>query len=105
MVQTIACEPALHLGDIVKSRRARGDAKAAGRRVFAARSRVLARIVSFAQTGELARRLLLTKTRKGKACEEALHLGHIVNRRRVCSQASQANGKSPGVKPKNSSPR
>ena len=27
-MQCIACEQALHLGDIVKSRRARGDAKA-----------------------------------------------------------------------------
>ena len=41
---TLACEQALHLGDIVKSR-------------FAARSRVLARLASLAQKGELAHRL------------------------------------------------
>ena len=34
----LACEQALHLGDIVKSRRARGDAKARGGG-FAGRSR------------------------------------------------------------------
>ena len=38
-------------------RHARGDAKAGARGVFAARSRVLARLVLFAQTGELARTL------------------------------------------------
>ena len=41
-------------GDIVKSTRARGDAKAGG---FATRSRVLARLALLAQIGELARRL------------------------------------------------
>ena len=40
-----------------RERNARGDAKAGGRGAFAARSRVLARLVLFAQTGELARRL------------------------------------------------
>ena len=41
---TLACEQALHLGDIVKGS-------------FAARSRVLARLASLAQNGELAHRL------------------------------------------------
>ena len=47
----------------------------------------------------------INKTRKGKASEEALQLGDIVNRGRVCLQASQGNGTSPGVKPANGSPR
>ena len=62
--EQIACEEALHLWDIVKSRRARGDVKAGvGERPFLgpsrlrARSRVLARLASPAQIGELARRL------------------------------------------------
>ena len=50
--QVLACEQALHLGDIVESRRARGDAKAG-----AARSRVLAWLTSLAQIGELAHRV------------------------------------------------
>ena len=44
----VACEQALHLGDIVKSRRARGTRE---------ETRVLSRLASLAQIGELARRL------------------------------------------------
>ena len=43
---------AIHFADIVKSRRARGDAKA-GDPSLAARSGVLARLASLAQIGEL----------------------------------------------------
>ena len=53
--ETLACEQAPHLGDIVKSTRARGEATVP--RGVAARSRVLARLASLAQIGELARRL------------------------------------------------
>ena len=44
----VACEQALHLGDIVKSRRARGTRE---------ETRLLSRLASLAQIGELARRL------------------------------------------------
>ena len=48
-LQILAREQALHLGDIAKSRRARGDAKAGWPpRGFAARSRVLARLALLA---------------------------------------------------------
>jgi len=50
----LACEQAFHLGDIVKSTRARGDATVGG-------SRVLARLASLAQIGELARRLFAAR--------------------------------------------
>ena len=46
----LACEQALHLGDVVKSRRARGTREET-------RERVLARLALPAQTGKLARRL------------------------------------------------
>ena len=46
----LACEQALHLGDVVKSRLARGTREDT-------RKRVLARLALHAQTGELARRL------------------------------------------------
>ena len=46
----LACEQALHLEDVVKSRRARGTREET-------RKRVLARLALHAQTGELARRL------------------------------------------------
>ena len=49
-MKAVAYEQALHSGDIVKSRRARGTR-------FAARLRVLPRLASLAQIGELARRL------------------------------------------------
>ena len=52
----VAWVQAPHLEDIVKSRRARGNAAPRG---FPARSRVLARLASLAQIGELACRLLL----------------------------------------------
>ena len=59
---SIAWEHAHHLGDIVKSRRARGTQeemrkRSTAPRVFAARSPVLARLDSLAQIGKLARRL------------------------------------------------
>ena len=44
----VACEQALHLGDILKSSRARGTRE---------EIRVLSRLASLAQIGELARRL------------------------------------------------
>ena len=59
----LACEQALHLGDIVKSTRARGTRDETRLRLrgaprgFAARSRVRARLASLAQIGELALRL------------------------------------------------
>ena len=49
-MKAVACDQALHSGDIVKSTRARVTR-------FAARSRVLPRLASLAQIGELARRL------------------------------------------------
>ena len=52
----VACVQAAHLEDFVKSRRARGNSAPRG---FPARSRVLARLASLAQIGELARRLIL----------------------------------------------
>ena len=62
ILRTLACEQALHLGDIVKSTRARGTReetrlRGAAPRGFAARSRVRARLASLAQIGELAHRL------------------------------------------------
>ena len=48
---------AIHFGDIVKSRRARGDAKAGGPSL-AARSGVLPRLASLAQIGELPPQLV-----------------------------------------------
>ena len=58
----VACEQALHLGDSVKGRRARGTRektrkRGAASRGFATRWRVLGRLASLAQIGELARRL------------------------------------------------
>ena len=52
----LACEQALHLGDIVKSNTREETRKPLG---FAARSRVLARLSSLAQIGERARRLTI----------------------------------------------
>ena len=52
----VAWVQAPHLEDIVKSRRARGNAAPRG---FPAGSRVLARLASLAQIGELARGLIL----------------------------------------------
>ena len=49
-MKAVACDQALHSGDIVKSTRARVT-------LFAARSRVPPRLASLAQIGELARRL------------------------------------------------
>ena len=68
-MQCIACGQALHLGDIVKSRRVRGTREetrkqgvrveriSSSSRVFAVRSRVLARLGSLTQIKELAHRL------------------------------------------------
>ena len=52
----LACEQALLFGQAKRASRERASAP----RGFAARSRVLARPVSLAQTGELARRLVDT---------------------------------------------
>ena len=53
--KNIACEQALLFGQATRASRERASE---GPRGFAARSRVLARLVSLAQIGELARRLL-----------------------------------------------
>ena len=55
--KNIACEQALLFG---QAKRASRERASEGRRGFAARSRALARLVSLAQIGELARRLLKT---------------------------------------------
>ena len=55
--KNIACEQALLFG---QAKRASRERASEGPRGFAARSRVLARLVSLAQIGELARRLLKT---------------------------------------------
>ena len=55
-IRFLAWEQALHLGDIVKSTRARGTREETRQR-GAARSRVLAQLPSLAQIGELARKL------------------------------------------------
>ena len=76
----VACQQALHLGDIVKSTRARGTREetrlrgvlSPDPRGFAARSRVLVRLVSLAQIGELARRLLVDLFSREKECAAAL---------------------------------
>ena len=49
-MKAVACDQALHSGEIVKKTRARVAS-------FAARSRVPPRLASLAQIGELARRL------------------------------------------------
>ena len=55
--KNIACEQALLFG---QAKRASRERASEGPRGFAAGSRVLARLVSLAQIGELARRLLKT---------------------------------------------
>ena len=52
--EILACEQALLFG---QAKRASGERASEGPRGFAVRSRVLARLVSLAQIGELARRL------------------------------------------------
>ena len=64
----LACEQALHLGNIVKSRCMRGDAKAGG---------VLARLASLARVKELARGLLQDKLSSKPFC--ALPRSHRIN--------------------------
>ena len=59
-VLCVACEQALLFG----------QAKRASRERFAARSRVLARLVSLAQIGELARRLFFVSSLNGGALRD-----------------------------------
>ena len=95
-------------GDIVKSRRARGtreETQTRGSGGSSPLARVFLRGSFRSPKQESLLAGYINKTRKRKACEEALQLRDIVNRRRVCSQASQGNGTSPGVKPANGSPR
>ena len=54
----IACEQALLFGQAKRASRERSSEGASAPRGFAARSRVLARLTSLAQIGELARRLI-----------------------------------------------
>ena len=64
----------------MKSRRARGDAKArGGPSRFAARWRVLARLASFAQIGELARGLNV-QLRVAYGTKGAFHLSELTGR-------------------------
>ena len=57
----IACEQALLFGRVKRVSRERASGEAArGRGLLAPRSRVLARLASLAQVGELARRLIQT---------------------------------------------
>ena len=57
----LGCEQALLFGQAKRASREREGLLSAAPRGFAARSRVLARLVSLAQIGELARRLLFIK--------------------------------------------
>ena len=78
-VLKVACGQALHLGDIVKRRRARYTRQETRKwgavpRGFAARSRLLSRLASLAQIGELARSLCCTSGGSRSILPFPLHL-------------------------------
>ena len=86
----LAYEQALHLREIVHTRvDTRGDATAAPRG-FAARSRVLVRLASLAQIGELARRLTTNVIQPANAIQTVhTQKNSVLNIRRTKTSAAE----------------